>query len=63
MKVNAPDIRLKDGATYNDDDNPCVTKLGRFICKTSLDEILQILNVLKGGMSLIGLRPAPLRSA
>ena len=47
MKVNAPDIRLKDGSTYNGDDDPRVTKLGKFIRKTSLDEIPQFLNVLK----------------
>ena len=60
MKVNAPDIRLKDGSTYNGDDDPRVTKLGKFIRKTSLDEIPQILNVLKGDMSLIGPCPDPL---
>lgn len=60
MKVNAPDIRLADGSTYNGDDDPRVTSLGRFIRKTSLDEIPQIFNILKGDMSLIGPRPDPM---
>lgn len=60
MKVNAPDIRLEDGSTYNGDDDPRVTKVGRFLRKTSLDEIPQFLNVLVGQMSMIGIRPDPL---
>ena len=60
MKVNAPDIRLEDGSTYNGDDDSRVTKVGKFLRKTSLDEIPQFLNVLVGQMSLIGIRPDPL---
>lgn len=57
MKVNAPDIRTADGSTYNSDDDPRVTKIGRFMRKTSLDEIPQFLNVLAGQMSFVGNRP------
>lgn len=60
MKVNAPDIRNEDGSTFNSDDDPRLTKVGRILRKTSVDEIPQILNVLKGEMSLVGPRPSPL---
>ena len=56
MKVNAPDIRNADGSTYNGDDDPRVTRVGRFMRKTSIDELPQILNVLIGDMSFIGPR-------
>ncbi len=59
MMVNAPDIRLEDGSTYNGEDDPRVTKIGKFLRVTSIDEIPQILNILKGDMSLIGPRPDP----
>lgn len=57
MLNNAPDIRLEDGSTYNAEDDPRVTPLGRLLRKTSLDEIPQILNVLRGDMSFVGPRP------
>ena len=59
MYVNAPDIRLADGSTYNGEDDPRVTKIGKLMRKASIDEIPQLLNVLNGTMSLIGPRPDP----
>lgn len=62
MKVNAPILLNSDGSTYNASDDPRVTKIGKFMRETSIDEIPQILNVLKGEMSIIGPR-ASLASA
>ncbi|MCB7070227.1 sugar transferase [Caldibacillus sp. 210928-DFI.2.22] len=57
MKMNAPDIRNEDGSTFNSEDDPRLTKIGKFIRKTSLDETPQLLNIIKGDMSIIGPRP------
>lgn len=57
MKVNAPDLVMEDGSTYNGADDPRMTRTGAFMRKTSLDEIPQFLNVLKGDMSVVGPRP------
>lgn len=63
MKVNAPDIRTADGSTYNSPTDERLTKVGKFIRATSVDELPQILNVLIGNMSLIGPRPDDLKEA
>ena len=57
MKVNAPDLTMPDGSTYNGADDPRMTRMGTFMRKTSIDELPQILNVIKGDMSLSGPRP------
>ena len=56
MKVNAPDLKNADGSTYNGENDPRVTKIGRLMRKTSIDEFPQFLNVFKGDMSFVGPR-------
>ena len=56
MIVDAPNWTNKDGSTYNAADDDRVTKVGKFIRKTSIDELPQFLNLLIGNMSLVGPR-------
>jgi exopolysaccharide biosynthesis polyprenyl glycosylphosphotransferase len=68
MHVNAED-RVKEleelnevnGAAFKIHNDPRVTRVGRMLRKSSLDELPQFIDVLKGNMSLVGPRPLPLR--
>lgn len=56
MKFLAEDLRNADGSTFNSKSDPRLTKIGKVLRETSIDELPQIINVLKGEMSLIGPR-------
>ena len=65
MVQNAEELKDKlakqnemSGPMFKMKDDPRVTKVGKFIRKTSIDELPQLLNVLKGEMSLVGPRPS-----
>ncbi|MBC5625026.1 sugar transferase [Clostridium sp. NSJ-49] len=65
MVLNAEELKKKleaqnemSGPMFKIKDDPRITKIGKFIRKTSIDELAQLVNVLKGDMSLVGPRPS-----
>lgn len=50
-------VNAEAGGVYSDNNDPRITRVGNFLRKTSLDELLQCVNIIKGDMSFIGFRP------
>lgn len=66
MVKNAPELHKElldqnelDGPAFKMKEDPRITKVGRFIRKTSIDELPQLINIIKGDMSIVGPRPLP----
>jgi len=57
MKASLEDLNIAQGHIFKIKDDPRITRVGKFIRRTSIDELPQLWHVLKGKMSLVGPRP------
>ncbi|OGQ86736.1 MAG: hypothetical protein A2289_15715 [Deltaproteobacteria bacterium RIFOXYA12_FULL_58_15] len=59
LKTTLQDLNEQNGPVFKMRNDPRVTRVGRFIRKYSIDELPQLINVLRGDMTIVGPRPAP----
>lgn len=63
LKRKCVHLNEADGPVFKIKDDPRYTRVGKFISRTGLDELPQLINVVKGEMALVGPRPLPVEEA
>lgn len=63
LKKNYLKLNEADGPVFKIKNDPRYTRFGKILARTAIDEIPQLINVLKGEMALVGPRPLPLKEA